>query len=248
MSFKNTIISIFVVFVLALMIADGEPEPMAHWSYEGEEGPKNWSELDERYSMCIEGSNQSPINITNTIEAKLLPLELEDNSKGTTFINNGHTVQVNFAGGSTLTLDGKEYSLKQVHFHTPSENTIEGKSYPMEAHLVHASGSSLAVIGVMFEVSNDNTVLNKILRNLPENEGDSNELKSLVTGYELLPEIKDYYRFNGSLTTPPCSEGVKWVVLKTPVQISESQLKDFTSVMPENNRPIQEINARTILH
>lgn len=247
MSFKNTVISIFIVFVVALMLSEGEPKAYAHWSYGEDEGPKEWSSLDERYHMCEEGFNQSPINITSAIEAKLSPLGFEGNAKGTTFVNNGHTVQVNFAGGNTLNVDNKNYSLKQIHFHTPSENTIDGKSFPMEAHLVHASGSSLAVVAVMFQVGNDNVVLNKLLRNVPENAEDNNELKSEVKGYEILPANKEYFRFSGSLTTPPCTEGVKWLVLKTPIEMSESQLKDFTAVMPKNNRPLQDINSRLIL-
>jgi len=247
MSLKNTVISIFVVFVVALMLAPGEPEPMAHWSYGEEDGPKEWASLDERYFMCEEGMNQSPINITSAIEAELAPLAFAGSVKATTFANNGHSVEAAFAGGNTLTVDNKEYSLKQVHFHSPSENTIDGKSFPLEAHLVHASGSKLAVVAVMFEVGEDNPTLNKLLRNLPENEGDKNQLKSDVSGYELLPASKEYYKFSGSLTTPPCTEGVKWLVLKTPVKISQSQLKDFTTVMPKNNRPVQELNARTIL-
>lgn len=248
MSFKNTVISIFVVVVVALMLAEGEPKPYAHWSYDKEEGPKNWSSLDERFHMCEEGLNQSPINITNAIDAQLNPLTFESNSKATTFVNNGHTVKVDFAGGSKLKIDDKEYSLKQIHFHTPSENQINGKSYPMEAHLVHANNSgSLAVVGIMFQEGKENLVLNKLLRNLPENANDKNELKSEVKAYEILPTTLDYFRFNGSLTTPPCSEGVKWFVIKTPVEASKSQLDDFAKVMPINNRPLQELNARTIL-
>ncbi|UTJ05494.1 carbonic anhydrase [Arcobacter roscoffensis] len=248
MSSKSTIISIFVVFVVALMLAEGEPKPLAPWSYSEDEGPAKWSELDERYAMCENGLNQSPINITNTIDANLVPLKFEGNSKGTVFENTGHGVKVAVSGGNKLTIDGEEYSLRQMHFHTPSENTIDGKSFPMEAHLVHSKGSSLAVVAVMFEVGEDNLVLNKLLRNLPETEGDKNDLKSDVQGYEILPANQEYFRFNGSLTTPPCTEGVKWLVLKTPVELSQSQLEDFEAVMGENNRPVQDINARTILH
>lgn len=248
MSSKNTMISIFVVFVIALMLAPGEPEPLAKWGYAEEDGPKEWASLDERYEMCAQGMHQSPINIVNAIEAKIAPLLLDGKAKATNFVNNGHTVQANFTAGNKLTVDGADYSLKQVHFHTPSENTIDGKSFPMEAHFVHTNGDALAVVGVMFEIGSENATLNKLLRNLPENSGDKNQLKSEVIGYEMLPKSKEYYRFSGSLTTPPCSEGVKWFVLKTPVQLSESQLKDFNAVMPVNNRPVQEINARTILH
>lgn len=247
MSLKNTIISIFIVIVVALMLAEGEPKPLAHWSYDEDEGPKEWASLDERYFMCEEGMNQSPINITNATNAQLEELALSGEAKATKFFNNGHSVEASFSYGNKLSVDGKSYNLKQVHFHTPSENTIDGKSFPMEAHFVHASGSNLAVIAVMFELGEENSTLNKLLRNLPEEKGDSNELKSQITSYEMLPNDKSYYRFNGSLTTPPCSEGVKWFVLKTPVSISKSQLKDFEAVMPKNNRPIQDLNARTIL-
>jgi carbonic anhydrase len=248
MSFKNTLISIFVVFVVALMLSGNGETKGAHWTYEEDEGPKAWASLDEKYEMCAEGLNQSPINITNVVDANLGALLFEGDSKANTFVNNGHTVQLNFSSANTFHADGKKYYLKQIHFHTPSENQIDGKSYPMEAHLVHTSSTGqLAVVGVLFEEGADNNVLNKLLRNLPENEGDKNDLKSEVLGYEILPVSKEYYKFNGSLTTPPCSEGVKWFVLRTPVEISSSQLKDFMDVMPKNNRPIQNINARTIL-
>ncbi|GGD38270.1 carbonic anhydrase [Malaciobacter pacificus] len=253
MSQKNTIIAIFIVFVVALLLSEGEPKKLAHWDYSEDKGPKEWANLDERYNMCGEGKNQSPINITDSIDAELLPLRLKGESKAETFVNNGHSVQVNFNNGSYINISDKKYSLKQIHFHTPSENQIKGKSYPMEAHLVHTdSYDNIAVIAVMFEEgNNDNLTLNKLLRNLPEKYEDeiiTENVKSIVTGYEILPENRDYYLYNGSLTTPPCNEGVKWFVLKNAVKISKSQLDDFTKVMPKNNRPIQEINARTILH
>lgn len=249
MSLRNTVIAIFIVFVTALMLSEGEPKPYAHWTYEGDEGQKNWASLDERFAMCEKGLNQSPINITSAIDAELSPLVFEGEAKATTFINNGHTVQANFQSGNYVTIDNKKYGLKQIHFHTPSENHIDGEVFPLEAHLVHVDkNNDLAVIGIMFKVSSDNSVLNKLLRNLPENKDDKEEVKSEIFGYEILPEAKEYYRFNGSLTTPPCSEGVKWVVLKTPVEISQSQLNDFMNVMPKNARDIQELNARIILH
>ena len=248
MSLRNTVIGIFITVVIALLLSKGEPKHYAHWSYDGDEGQHNWASLDERFEMCEKGLNQSPINISTPIDANLSPLIFEGNAKAKTFVNNGHTVQANFENGNYLTIENKKYELKQIHFHTPSENHIDGKVFPMEAHLVHADkNNKLAVIGIMFEVSEDNTTLNKLLRNLPENKDQKNEVKSEIFGYEILPESKEYYRFNGSLTTPPCTEGVKWIVLKTPVTISKSQLKDFEAVMPRNARDIQNINARTIL-
>lgn len=248
MSLRNTVIGIFITVVIALLLSKGEPKHYAHWSYDGDEGQHNWASLDERFEMCEKGLNQSPINISTPIDATLSPLIFEGNAKAKTFVNNGHTVQANFENGNYLTIENKKYELKQIHFHIPSENHIDGKVFPMEAHLVHADkNNNLAVIGIMFEVSEDNTTLNKLLRNLPENKDQKNEVKSEIFGYEILPESKEYYRFNGSLTTPPCTEGVKWIVLKTPVTISKSQLKDFEAVMPRNARDIQNINARTIL-
>ena len=249
MSLKNTLISIFIVVIIALMLSgDKQEEKGAHWEYSEDLGPKEWANLDEKYRMCEDGLNQSPINITNVIDAQLNPLTFEGTAKATSFSNNGHSVQVNFTSANSLEIDNQKYYLKQIHFHTPSENQINGVSYPMEAHLVHAnSAGDLAVVGVMFELGEDNIVLNKLLRNMPENAGDNNKLKSEVLGYDILPSNQDYYRFNGSLTTPPCTEGVKWFVLKTPVSISKSQLADFDAAMPTNNRPIQNINSRIIL-
>ena len=214
MSLKNTLISIFIVVVVALMLSSNHEEKGAHWDYSEDLGPKEWANLDEKYRMCENGLNQSPINITNVIAAKLEPLTFEGTAKATTFLNNGHSVEVTFTSANSLTIENQKYYLKQIHFHTPSENQVDGITYPMEAHLVHAnSAGNLAVVAVMFEISEDNVVLNKLLRNLPEKEGDKNRLKSEVLGYDILPSNKDYYRFNGSLTTPPCSEGVKWFVL-----------------------------------
>jgi carbonic anhydrase len=253
MSQKNTIIAIFIVFVVALLLSEGEPKKLAHWDYSEDKGPKEWANLDERYNMCTQGKNQSPINIINSIDAKLPNLELQGEAKASTFTNNGHTVKVDFNSGNYLNFNNKKFSLKNIVFHTPSENQIDGKVYPMEAQLVHSdSYDNLAIISVLFEVSNDdNMTLNKLLRNLPESpeEGKTiEEIKSEVSGYELLPMNKDYYSFTGSLTTPPCNEGVRWFVMKDSVTISQNQLKDFETVINNNIRPVQEINARTILH
>jgi carbonic anhydrase len=248
MSLKNTIISIAVVFIAALIFTEKEPKPYAHWEYNGDLGQKNWSKLDKRFQMCENGLNQSPINITRPIDASLTPLVFEGTAKATKFINNGHSLQVDFQSGNYVSIDDKKYGLKQINFHTPSENQINGKSFPMEAQLIHAdSNNDLAVIAVMFQEGDDNIVLNKLLRNLPEKAHDQFEIKSEVIAYEILPLIQEYYKFNGSLTTPPCTEGVKWIVMKEAVKISSSQLKDFSSIMHKNARNIQKLNARIIL-
>ncbi len=249
MSFKNTIISIFVVFVAAMLLREGEPEPYAHWSYSGDEAPQNWASLDERYEVCEKGIIQSPINIVSNdvINATLADLEFVNKNKAKNFEFNGHALQINFSKGNQLKVDNKVYDLKQMHFHTPSENTIDGEYFPMEGHLVHTKGSSIAVVAVMFKEGKENPFFNKVLRSLPNVEETKKELKSKVLPYDVLPSSKKYFTFNGSLTTPPCTQGVKWIVLRTPVELSKDQLKDFTDTINNNNRPVQKTNSRFIL-
>jgi carbonic anhydrase len=193
--------------------------------------------------------NQSPINLTNYIEADLPAIKFDYKAGGNEVVNNGHTIQVNYASGSTITVDGQEFELKQFHFHTPSENNIDGKSYPLEAHLVHADkDKNLAVIGVMFEKGEENSALAQAWKKMPEKGGEKESLSENVAAEGILPTDRDYYRFNGSLTTPPCSEGVRWLVMKNPITVSEEQIEKFAHVMHHpNNRPIQKVNARPVL-
>jgi len=221
----------------------------AQWGYTGEYGPSHWGDLKSEYKMCKIGKNQSPINITNEIKANLQPLKLEYNVKAYEFLNNGHTLKAKMKKGATLYIDGKKFNLLQFHFHTPSENTINGKHFPMEAHFVHSSkNGELAVISLMFQNGKYNATMQKLINNMPKHAGNyKNICKANLKAKDLLPKKLDYYRFNGSLTTPPCSEGVRWFVLKTPVEMSETQIKEFEKIMHKNNRPIQPINARIIL-
>ncbi|MFD2273331.1 carbonic anhydrase [Undibacterium arcticum] len=158
-------------------------------------------------------------------------------------------MQINYAAGSSVTVDSIRFELKQFHFHAPSENLINGKSYPMEAHLVHADkDGNLAVIAVMFKEGAENKALSKIWPLMPKDAGETNALSSPVAAAALLPAKRDYYRFNGSLTTPPCSEGVRWLVMKQPITVSKAQVEAFSHVMHHpNNRPVQAVNSRTVL-
>ena len=164
-------------------------------------------------------------------------------------LNNGHTIQVNYNPGSTIKVNGNEFELKQFHFHSPSENTIEGRSYPMEAHYVHADkDGNLAVIAVLFETGEKNAELEKAWAHMPENAGEKGVLSKSVDANNLLPHDHGYYRFNGSLTTPPCSEGVWWLVMKYSQSVSKEQIAKFANTMHHpNNRPVQPANARVIL-
>ena len=237
---------ILVGLCMSSMVWAGEK---AHWGYSGHEGPEHWGELDPKYAICSEGKNQSPINLTGMIESDLSPIAINYKPGGNEVLNNGHSVQVNYMPGSAITVDGHTFELKQFHFHTPSENTIEGHSYPMEAHFVHADKEgNLAVIAVMFEVGEKNGELEKAWSHMPENSGEKYALPASVDANMLLPRDHDYYRFNGSLTTPPCSEGVWWLVMKSDSTVSKEQIDKFSHAMHHpNNRPVQPVNARVIL-
>ena len=236
------------LLVAALLLSPTAFAATTHWEYSGEAGPAKWASLTPEYGQCA-GSNQSPVNLTGMVEAKLAPLQFHYQTGGKTLVNNGHTIQVNYAPGSTLELDGMRFELKQFHFHAPSENLIEGKSYPLEGHLVHANDrGELAVVAVMFEPGRANAALSLAWQVLPAKAGESHGLKEPVSAEQLLPAKRDYYRFSGSLTTPPCSEGVRWLVMKEPVQVSQAQIDAFKAMMHHpNNRPVQPLHGRLVL-
>lgn len=243
---KRLILCLAFLLIATPVFASGHG---AHWGYSGHGGPEHWGDLDEAYIMCKLGNNQSPIDLTGFIEADLAPLKLNYKSNSTEILNNGHAIQINYEPGSTLTIDGMEFELKQYHFHAPSENTINGKSFAMEAHLVHADkDGNLAVIAVMYEAGKSNKLMKTLWKKMPSKVGDKKSVKKGLNVNGVLPEDKTYYRFNGSLTTPPCSEGVRWFVLSTSVTVSEKEIKKFEHTMHgPTNRPVQPKNARPIL-
>ncbi len=218
------------------------------WGYEAGNAPEKWASLSEKYHACS-GLNQSPIDIKNTTSAKLAPLKFNYAASAKSIVNNGHTVQVDFNEGNTLTLDGQEFVLKQFHLHSPSENKINGVSYPMEMHLVHANAQGeLAVVAVMYQKGQLNQSLAQIWSNLPKQAGQSLVFTGKLEAASFLPKKLDYYRFNGSLTTPPCTEGVRWIVLKDIQSASEAQFDVFNKLLSHpNNRPVQPVNARVVL-
>lgn len=220
----------------------------AHWGYSGKGGPENWAKLSPDNYSCA-GKNQSPIDLTGFIESELAPIKFNYTAGGNEILNNGHTVQVNYERGSSIQVDGQTFNLLQFHFHAPSENHVNGKSYPLEAHFVHADNNgNLAVVAVMFKEGDANKGIASAWSKMPEHAGDKHDLKNKVSADDILPGNRDYYRFNGSLTTPPCSEGVRWLVMKDVVTASKAQIKAFAHVLHEpNNRPIQAINSRMVL-
>jgi len=224
-----------------------------HWGYTGHEGPDNWGDLSPKYEMCKVGKSQSPINISKDVTVTtdgLKPIKFHYVTSASEIINNGHTVQVNVKDGSYIIIDGKTFDLKQFHFHTPSENQINSKNFPLEAHFVHAAkDGSLAVISLMYEQGVENKVIKKLWSRMPHEAGKSNSCKIEAAMFTtMIPKNHEYYRFNGSLTTPPCSEGVRWMVLKNYSHISKAQVDEFLHLLHhENNRPVQPINARKVM-
>ena len=249
MKTKLTAIALSLGFLSAAVYGAGEQAGHgSHWGYAGEIGPDRWVKLKPEFAACA-GKNQSPINVSGLIEAQLPPLKYDYKQGGSEVVNNGHAIQVNYDAGSSTVIDGIRFELKQFHFHSPSENHINGKSFPLEAHLVHADkDGNLAVVSVMFDEGKANPAVAAAWSLMPKSAGGKNALPNKVAATGLLPANRDYYRYNGSLTTPPCTEGVRWIVLKKPMTVSKQQVEAFEKTLGfANNRPVQALNARPIL-
>ena len=246
-SFVRFVLCATVLFVLAR--AANAQQSKAEWSYTGEHNPAKWGELAAAYGTCSVGKRQSPINITKPETADLPALQFHYRAVPLNIIDNGHSIQVNYPAGSTLKVGDKTYTLRQFHFHHPSEEQINGRGYDMVAHLVHADDDGrLAVVAVLLKSGASNAFLASIWNNFPTEKEKAVENASVsVNVADFLPSDHAYYTFTGSLTTPPCSEGVTWYVLKTPVQLSPEQVAVFAKVYSMNARPIQPLNGRELL-
>jgi len=238
-------------FALSLVVSNLAFADDVHWTYQGVGNPEQWGKLKPDFALCEIGKNQTPINLVENemIEAELSAIEFAYKNSAATVVNNGHTIQINYPQGSSIKIEGKTFNLVQFHFHTPSENQINGKSFPLEVHLVHKNDKGeLAVIGVMFDVGNAHELLDSIWKKVSSKENEEIKLDQEINPMNLLPEEKNYFRFNGSLTTPPCSEGVRWFVMKKPLTASLEQIHQFKGWMKHDNaRPLQPVNARPIL-
>jgi len=220
----------------------------AHWTYAGEGGPHMWGELSDEFATCGTGKSQSPIDISPVTITELPPIEVDYKSTVLDVTNNGHTIKVSYAPGSSITVGGKKYDLLQFHFHSPSEHTVGGKSFAMVAHLVHkAADGQLGVIGVLMEEGASNFLVQKVWKNMPKEEGGHKTVEKVKLNVaQLLPKDMSYYNYSGSLTTPPCSEGVNWMVLRNPVTVSAAQVQQFTELFPLSVRPVQPLNGRVV--
>lgn len=220
-----------------------------HWGYDGKGGPEHWGKLKPEYSLCSTGKSQSPIDFAKPVDAQLEDITFNYHESTLKVINNGHTIQVNYAPGSTAKIDGQVYQLLQFHFHTHSEHTVNGKPYDMEMHLVHKNNKNeLAVIGIFMKKGQENKVIQKIWNNIPkEINKEKAALTKKINVHALIPSDTSYYHYYGSLTTPPCSEGVNWSVMKTPIEVSDKQIETFKSLMKHNARPTLPVNKRFVL-
>jgi carbonic anhydrase len=220
-----------------------------HWSYGGATGPSKWGKLETDYATCADGTKQSPIDITNAKVANLPDLTINYPPETGSVINNGHTIQVDLAAGATLGLNGLTYNLAQFHFHGPSEHKIGGKQYPLEVHLVHKDSTGrLVVIGVLVSEGSANPAFDSMIASLPTTDGVAAPVSTPFDLATMLPAVRATYRYDGSLTTPPCTEGVSWNVMAQPITMSAAQIKAITSKLhEENDRPTQKIGTREVV-
>jgi len=221
----------------------------AHWTYSGAHGPEHWGDLDPGFATCKTGLRQSPIDITGAKTSDLPAMKFQYQATPLNIINNGHTIQVNYAPGSMMMVGGATYELKQFHFHHPSEEKINGKSFSMVAHLVHAKADGkLAVVAVLLEEGAANSLIQTVWSRIPAKAGPEEKNPDVQINIgNLLPAERGYYTFMGSLTTPPCSEEVSWFVLKKPATLSKQQVEAFGEVYPLNARPTQPLKGRLVL-
>jgi carbonic anhydrase len=218
-----------------------------HWSYDGSGGPEAWARLNPEFAKCGSGQRQSPIDIRGGIKVDLDPVRFDYKPTAFGVVDNGRTVQVNVGSGNTIEVQGRRYDLVQFHFHRPSEERIDGRQFDMVAHLVHKDPEGrLAVVAVLLDRGSAHAVVQQVWNNLPLEKGEQLDARAPVDLNDLLPADKRYYTYMGSLTTPPCSEGVLWMVMQQPVAISQAQINIFAKLYPMNARPIQSAAGRLI--
>jgi carbonic anhydrase len=239
---KTTVIAIALASIAA---SAGEG---VRWGYESASGPAHWGELSDEFALCSEGRNQSPIDLGDAVEAELPRIQLVYSGTTAAVINNGHTLQVDVTPGSALVVAGREYRLLQFHFHAPSEHLLRGAPLPLEAHFVHADADgALAVVSVLFRAGMSDTSLARLWAAAPAEAGGRTPLETPLGELSFLPSELAYAYYNGSLTTPPCSEGVRWFVLESKRHVSAKQVEAFVENVGENARPAQPLGARLLL-
>ncbi len=229
-------------------VAVSDDHGAVHWSYEGAGGPANWGGISADYSACSVGNRQSPIDLSSDQTRDLSGIGFAYRPTTLAIVNNGHTVQVDHHGDSYVSIGRWPYRLRQFHFHSPSEHTIDGQYADVEMHLVHQDGQGrLAVVGVMIESGEHNPAFDEVWQRLPNQVGNPQVFEDAYIDPDgLLPDDRNFFHYNGSLTTPPCSEGVSWFVMSSPITMSPEQIAQFKQIVDDNNRPIQQRYGRVL--
>jgi len=219
-----------------------------HWNYEAETGPANWGELSAEFRVCEFGFEQAPIDLKGAVRAQLTGVEPDFRTMPLKIVNNGHTIQVNCEPGSQSRIEGEIFELLQFHFHHPSEHLLSGRAFEMEMHFVHKSAAGkLAVLGVFVQKGAEKGSLEPIWASMPMKAGSVQEIETRIDPAALLPTSRSIFRYQGSLTTPPCSEGVLWTLFQQPIEMSEAQIRKFAGLFPVNARPAMPLNRRFLL-
>ncbi len=249
------------LFLMLILIAVGGQAADVAWNYSGNLGPDNWGSLDPSFALCDDGQSQSPIDIAtfNVDEQVVAQFELNYQNAPALLLNNGHTIEMEYETGSFMEFNENLYELLQFHFHAPSEHTINGQPFAMEMHLVHLCGrcffagqnDAIVVLGLLIEEGPTNQDLASIWTGLPGTAGEEVHLESTFNALSVLPDDLTTYRYNGSLTTPPCTEGVGWLLLRETITMSASQINFFKTLLSNsccdfNNRPVQPLNGRVV--
>ena len=236
--------------IAVVKAAPPPPPPVArgtHWSYEGDSGPANWSKINVDWAKCGNGSRQSPVDIRDGMKVELEQISFDYHPSSFNVVDNGHTVQVGVSGGNYITVQNRMFELQQFHFHRPSEERINGKAFEMVVHLVHRDAEGRqAVLALLLERGAPQATIQTVWNNLPLEKFETMQPTILLDPAEMLPARRDYYTYMGSMSEPPCSEGVLWLVMKQPVQASPAQMALFSRLYPLNARPIQPANGRII--
>lgn len=239
-----------VALALGMGAAVAAAQSGAPWEYTGKSGPLNWHKLDPAYKACGSGHQQSPIDIRGArLDRKLAPIEFHYLAGLITLTNDGHTIRASMAHGGYMVANGVRYELESFEFHHPSEHPVKGKLSDMDVHLVHRSaGGKIAVIAIRFTVErgDPNAVMAALWPHLPATAGATEKVTDYVSAGGFLPQDRGYWTYTGSLTTPPCTEGVQWFVMQQPLTMNPDQLHAFQSIFKVNSRPIQDTHGRRI--
>ncbi len=220
----------------------------AHWSYSGDTGPQRWGELQPDFKVCALGTEQTPIDLSGAMSGDTGTVGLEYKSLPIRVVNNGHTIQVNADPGSSCVIGGTKYDLLQFHFHHPSEHLLSGKAFDLECHFVHrSSAGAFAVLGVFIRSGARNPALAPLFDAMPKTAGPEIKTPGSIDPAALIPKSGGFFRYIGSLTTPPCSEGLAWTVFKQPIEASTDQIRQLAQLFPNNARPLQGLNRRFLI-